>query len=41
MKIFNKTENIEKWKGVFVLCLANKKLENTLINANAGKPRAK
>ena len=33
MKIFNKTENIEKWKGVFVLCLANKKLENTLINA--------
>ena len=39
IKIFNKTESIEKWKGVFVLCLANKKLEKTFIRAKAGKPR--
>jgi len=41
IKIFNRTENIEKWNGVFVLCLANKKLENILISAKAGNPSAK
>ena len=41
INIFNKTENIEKQKGTFVLCLANKKDEKIFINAKAGTPNAK
>ena len=39
--IFKITEINEKINGIFVLCLANKKLEKTFINAKAGKPKAK
>ena len=41
IKILLKTEKIEIKKGVFVSCLAKKKLEKTLIIANAGSPKAK
>tara|TARA_B110000495_G_scaffold86065_1_gene74156 strand:+ start:708 stop:923 length:216 start_codon:yes stop_codon:yes gene_type:complete len=41
IKILVNTEKIEIKKGVFVLCLAKKKLEKTLIKAKAGKPKAK
>ena len=34
-------EKTEKYKGVLVLCLANKKLENIFIIEKAGKPIAK
>ena len=40
-KILIATEKAEKINGVFVLCLANKKLENTFIKAKAGNPKAK
>ena len=41
IKIFKKTINTEIWKGVLVLSLAKKKLDNILISANAGTPYPK
>ena len=35
------TDNTDILNGVLVSFLANKKLENILINENAGKPREK
>ena len=41
IKILTATENTDILNGVLVSFLANKKLENILINENAGKPREK
>ena len=41
IKMLTATDNTDILNGVLVLFLANKKLENILINENAGKPREK
>ena len=41
IKMLTATENTDILNGVLVSFLANKKLENILINENAGKPREK
>ena len=41
ISMFNKTDVREIIKGTFVLCLAKKKAEKTLIRENAGNPIAK
>ena len=41
INIFSKTDINEIKKGIFVLCLAKKKVEKTLIRENAGNPIAK
>ena len=41
INMFNNTDINEIKKGIFVLCLAKKKVEKTLIRENAGNPIAK
>ena len=41
IKILSITETKEIKKGVFVSLLAKKKVQKTLINAKAGKPKPK
>ena len=41
IKMLTATDNTDILNGVLVSFLANKKLENILINENAGKPREK